>query len=69
MEFAPFYAIGADALAPSRFVDGGAVAGMLIVPDPMIRLSSMHEADVLGVNEITLAELEVEIENGIRSVA
>jgi hypothetical protein len=35
----------------------------------MILLSSMHEADVLGVNEITLAELEVEIENGIRSVA
>jgi len=43
--------------------------GYALVPDPTIRLNSSREAEVLGVKEITLAELEIVIEDGVRSLA
>lgn len=44
-------------------------SGYALVPDPTIRLNSSREAEVLGVKEITLAELEIVIEDGVRSLA
>jgi len=43
--------------------------GMSLTPDPSIRLSTLPECNSLGVTEMTLAELEIAIEDGITALA
>jgi HD-like signal output (HDOD) protein len=43
--------------------------GMSLTPDASIRLSTLPECNSLGVSEISLAELEIAIEDGIEALA
>jgi putative nucleotidyltransferase with HDIG domain len=43
--------------------------GIGVVNDPAIRLSTLHESELLGVREVVLAELEVAIEDGVAQLA
>ena len=42
--------------------------GMSLTPDPSIRLSTLPETHSLGVRELTLAELEIAIEDGVAAL-
>jgi HD-like signal output (HDOD) protein len=43
--------------------------GISLTPDPSIRLSTLPESSGLGVREITLAEMEIAIEDGVAALA